>query len=194
MTSTQVRYWAVQEDKRHNKMSERLDASRIAETRRHNVVSEKQENFKLKEVQRHNIVSEKLTATDIMETIRHNKESERLTATQLAEIQRHNYAEESIGRERNAIGRAQLVVDREKLANEIVRTNENVRHNKAMEGIDKAYKEAQAALATANTEKAYQDIEYRFWDTLTAMFGGLSKSAASFASIVAMQKGDQYNG
>jgi hypothetical protein len=186
MTSTQVRYWTLQEDKRHNLASERLDASKIAETMRHNVVSEKQENFRLKEVKRHNIVSEKLTASDIMEKIRHNKESEKLTATQLAEIQRHNYAQESIDRERNAIGRAQLVIDREKLANEIVKTNEGVRHNKAMEGIDKAYKEAQAALATANTEKAYQDIEYRFWDTLTAMFGGLAKSAGSFASIAAM--------
>lgn len=54
MTNNQINYWRLQEDARHN------------------VVSEKESN-------RHNIATEKQSVTELREQIRHNKASEKLT-------------------------------------------------------------------------------------------------------------------
>nr|AVX53749.1 putative ORF1 [Marmot picobirnavirus] len=76
MTTTQVRYWELQESKRHNKAGELLGTKTLTETKRHN------------------LAGEKLTATDVRERIRHNKASESLSASQISESIRHNKVSE----------------------------------------------------------------------------------------------------
>lgn len=189
MTTTQVRYWELREAQRHNRATEGLTASQLTEAKRHNVVSEKQEDLRILETKRHNLETEYLTASEITEKIRHNQATELLTASDIRERTRHNLATEAEARRHNMaqedIGHAQLRLDKEKLINEIERTDETVRHNKVVEAVDKAYKEAQTALVNANTEKAYQDIEWRFVDTLVAMLGGVGNVAKGYAAVVA---------
>lgn len=84
MTDIQVKYWDLQENKRHNLAYE-------TETNRHNVVGEQQNAIMLGENIRHNKATES-------ETHRANLRNEELGFATLREAKRHNTATEGIQR------------------------------------------------------------------------------------------------
>lgn len=82
MTTNQINYWKLQEDKRHNQASE-------SETARHNVVTERQKNSdidisraSLAENARHNVVNEQLNRVQYEENARHNRQQEQASFIQ----------------------------------------------------------------------------------------------------------------
>lgn len=136
MTDIQVKYWDLQESKRHNVATE-------GETYRHNVVSEQQNAVALgetvrhnrateAETQRHNQQQEKLGFATLDETIRHNKRTEAYQMSSLAEAIRHNKANEGI---------AQLNASASMMQAEAARQNAKTNADKAK--YENAYKESQ---------------------------------------------------
>ena len=82
MTTNQINYWKLEEDKRHNKASE-------GETARHNVVTERQKDrdidisrASLAETARHNVVNEQLNQVQYEENARHNRQQEQASFIQ----------------------------------------------------------------------------------------------------------------
>lgn len=118
MTRNQIEYWNLQENKRHNLVSEgetgRHNVVTEGETGRHNVTTEAIDIGKLGETTRHNIASEGLEGAKINlgyaelgESTRHNIATELNTGTDLnikqqnvEETERHNQATESIERDK----------------------------------------------------------------------------------------------
>lgn len=100
MLATQVSYWGIQENKRHNQAMERQAVKELGETTRHNLASEQ-------ELTRHNTRTEDETVRHNMaweaENQRHNLQSESISWGQLEESKRHNKAQESIGRVDNLV-------------------------------------------------------------------------------------------
>lgn len=94
MLATQVQYWTLQENKRHNIMSEQLGSQQNTEMIRHNLKAERQQDTSLQqEAQRISISRDTLK-----ENIRHNKANESITKWLNSETQRHNLATEAVGR------------------------------------------------------------------------------------------------
>lgn len=133
MTHNQIEYWNLQENKRHNTVTEaetgRHNVVTENETQRHNVETEEFNISQLQETQRHNISTEAETnrhniaaevneAAKVSETKRHNVAAENLSvqdlnirADQLVETKRHNQASERLQRESNAISSLQQQAD-----------------------------------------------------------------------------------
>lgn len=112
MTGNQLRYWELQETKRHNVTGE-------GETNRHNVVTESETN-------RHNVATENIDISKLGETMRHNKVTEGQTDRDLGEKYRHNLVTES---ETGRHNKATEGIDLGKLG-------ESIRHNQASESIE----------------------------------------------------------
>lgn len=94
MLATQVQYWTMQENKRHNIATEGLGSQQNREMIRHNLRTEKQQDTALKqETQRINI-----SRGSLNENIRHNKANEGITQWMNFETRRHNLATEAVGR------------------------------------------------------------------------------------------------
>lgn len=93
MLQTQVNYWTLQENKRHNFATEALQSESNALVREQNQIGW----FTAKETSRHNKEQESIGWTNANENIRHNKVSERLGFATLAETKRHNVQQEGIG-------------------------------------------------------------------------------------------------
>lgn len=96
MLPAQVSYWTLQENKRHNLVTEDLGFKNLNETIRHNTVSET-------ETHRHNVETEKLGWFNADESRRHNLATEQVAIenvglgyANLSESVRHNRASEAI--------------------------------------------------------------------------------------------------
>lgn len=89
MTANQINYWNLQENKRHNLVSEGTEKDKLSESKRHNVAGEQLESGKLYESQRHNVATENISLGSLFESSRHNKATE-------SELQRHNVALETV--------------------------------------------------------------------------------------------------
>nr|AVX53494.1 putative ORF1 [Marmot picobirnavirus] len=98
MTDLQIKYWDLQENRRHNTVTEGetnrhnvatedLGIKTLDESRRHNIVTEG-------ETRRHNVAGETLGVHTLQESIRHNRVTE-------AETMRHNVAGENENRRHN---------------------------------------------------------------------------------------------
>lgn len=129
MLSTQVEYWKLQENKRHNVETEAQGWFNAKEAQRHNVETENVNWFSANEGQRHNLATEDINRFSALETQRHNIVSE-------GETQRHNVMTENLGFSNLA---------------------EDIRHNKASESINTinanaAMIRAQASAKDANTK------------------------------------------
>lgn len=98
MLPTQVQYWSMKENQRHNLVSEQLERTSINEGIRHNKMSESLTLKSIQETTRHNKVSESQNQQSINEVIRHNRKTESQTDWYNSEVKRHNLASESIGR------------------------------------------------------------------------------------------------
>lgn len=85
MTDIQVKYWTVEESKRHNSATEAQARNELAETGRHNLVAEAQNK------------------RNIDENVRHNKKTEQLSSKQLRETKRHNIVSENVSKRSNEI-------------------------------------------------------------------------------------------
>lgn len=97
MTGNQIAYAGLQENIRHNQVTEgethrhnvtseqevlRSNIARETETRRHNVETEAQGWFGQRENQRHNLATEQQNAQMLQETIRHNWSTEGINRMQ----------------------------------------------------------------------------------------------------------------
>lgn len=76
MLNTQVQYWALQETKRHDLVTESIQRDTLNESIRHNTKSESQIDFQNMETQRHNMITEQFNWSTLNESIRHNKQME----------------------------------------------------------------------------------------------------------------------
>lgn len=154
MTGNQINYWNLQENKRHNVVTEE-------ETGRHNRATESIDLGNLNETRRHNLATERLEGGKLSETTRHNLAYEN-------ELSRHN----KVGEEQNAVN---LGISRDTL-NEAIRHNfgsesltardlniradslaETGRHNVATESISKYQAVSQAQLNDAH--KALTELQ-----------------------------------
>lgn len=108
MLNTQVQYWALQESKRHNLMTEAQARHELDETRRRNLETERQGRVSLDETSRHNREQENQGWFNARESARHNKESESVGWSTLQENTRHNQAYESIQDRQTQIREAML--------------------------------------------------------------------------------------
>lgn len=124
MTEDQLRYWTLQENKRHSQVTEQ-------ETQRHNLSTESIDLGKLAETAQHNRATEAVDVGQLAETVRHNKAAEGIDLGKLSETVRHNVASEALESRKRDIESQALV--------------ETIRHNATTEDIDRTYKEAQAA-------------------------------------------------
>lgn len=89
MTDIQVKFWANNENVRHNQATE-------YETNRHNVATENQAANELQETVRSHKMNELLTHQQNLETQRHNAATELLGIQTLGETIRHNKLNEGI--------------------------------------------------------------------------------------------------
>lgn len=148
MTTNQIQYWSLQEQKRHNLATERQTDRNLAEnershmaneslvlmqnleTARHNLAGELEMNRHNvayeNETQRHNLANEDYNNRLLIEQTRHNVESEKigfanvsLGYAQLAESTRHNKASENIATQQN------IETRRSNIANEQIRSQAN---------------------------------------------------------------------
>jgi hypothetical protein len=163
MTDIQVRYWDLQETKRHNVAYE-------TETFRHNKATEVQASKELTEVTRHNKATETETkrhniATEVetyrsnryreIETNRHNRATEKLDASKLAETKRHNIEMEGIG---------VIQANASWISAQAARTNaeankKNAETNRRRQDVDASYTKAQTAVAVQNLTKAISEAK-----------------------------------
>lgn len=96
MLNTQVQYWTLQENKRHNLMTEAQAKNELDESRRRNLENERQGRVSLAETSRHNREQESQGWFNARENVRHNKETEATGWSTLQENTRHNQAYEGI--------------------------------------------------------------------------------------------------
>nr|UUA79501.1 hypothetical protein [Picobirnavirus sp.] len=129
MTSNQINYRRLLEDKRHNRVQE-------AETKRANLISERLKREDQKIQTQYNAAHFEHNSNVLRETARHNLATENkdlvhLTKT-LAETERHNVATEQQAREKmyldHQIHALEAQIKQETLA-------ENTRHNLSLEGM-----------------------------------------------------------
>lgn len=92
MTSNQIAYWSMLENRRANLERERNNRDVTSETIRHNRVYEG-------ETQRHNKMEESIGWGNLQETSRHNKVGERQNRRALKETKRHNLISEYQGQQ-----------------------------------------------------------------------------------------------
>lgn len=160
MTTNQIRYWEMQEGKRHNVAQE-------SENFRHNTATEAQAANELVETHRHNVSTETIAQGNLTETIRHNKETETVSKGelkvhqgQLKENIRHNKKSEKQTDVDLGIKKGQLKeTERHNKKTEgqtDKQISENQRHNIAMEHAanvqaSAAWNSSQAAKRNAET-------------------------------------------
>lgn len=94
MLATQVQYWTLQENKRHNIAMETLGNQQNTEVIRHNMQTERQQDINLAQAQQ----QIELNRKSINENIRHNKAAENITQWANYETKRHNLANEAVAR------------------------------------------------------------------------------------------------
>lgn len=135
MTEDQLRYWTLQETKRHDVATEgetaKHNRATEQETAQHNRMTEQIDLGKLGETIQHNRATEQIDLGKLAETTRHNVVSENIDMGKLAETSRHNKATEAISQQEADTKYQQLV--------------ENIRHDAVTEDIDRSYKEVIAA-------------------------------------------------
>lgn len=138
MTTNQIAYWKLQEEKRHNLVGEGHEDRKIVETKRHNSATEMYQLKDLGEKVRHNKVTEGqgadslvLNRARLQEDIRHNtnveKETKRSNVARESETVRSNLARET---ENIRSNKAKEFIESGKLA-------ETTRHNLVMEPIER---------------------------------------------------------
>lgn len=143
MTSNLINYWRFNEDRRHNVASEEHNAKVLAETTRHNLATEAFNKASLQESSRHNLAVETETHRS---NVARETETHRANVAYESEVYRHNLAvetetarsnraNEALKAESNQIGWANVSLGKAQLA-------EATRHNKAQEGITRAYNDA----------------------------------------------------
>lgn len=180
MTRNQIDYWNLQENSRHNVVTEketgrhnlateqetaRSNMAREVETGRHNRATESIDLGKLQEQSRHNRVSEgqedtrlSIESGKLVETGRHNLETEAqgrvnlgLSSDTLAELRRHNKATESLtGTDLNIKSMSQ---------------QETMRHNLTSESIEQQKAESQYLVNKANAD--YTNLKAKWEDVKT---------------------------
>jgi len=168
MLQTQVNYWTLQENIRHNIVTENLGYATLDETKRHNISVENYNTAFLNETSRHNVVQENLGYATLNENIRHNIQTEELGFQNLEETTRHNIvvenetgrhnkAEETIARQNISLGYANLNNEKNKLAEQIRAntTNEGI----AQQNADTGYMNAATNLINAKVNKAKVQVE-----------------------------------
>lgn len=159
MTHNQIEYWNLQENKRHNTVTEaetgRHNVVTESETQRHNVETEEFNISQLQETQRHNLSTE-------AETNRHNTATETNELAKLSETNRHNVATENLSMQDLNIRADQLV--------------ETKRHNQASERL-----QSQSNAIASLQQKA--DQAYKEATALTNQFNSLNKASLSAAQV-----------
>lgn len=125
MTTNQIQYWNLQEQKRHNLATESQTDRNLTENERSHRANESLVLMQNLESARHNLAGELETNRHNVayeqETQRHNVAVEDFNNRSLIEVNRHNIATEGIENARVSLGYAQLA--------------ETTRHNKASENI-----------------------------------------------------------
>lgn len=106
MLATQVQYWNMRENARHNLAMESINSQQLTETMRHNVIGEKQTNRQL------NLQQQSITNSlrALNETSRHNRASENLSWFNSYELKRHNLAAEANQSTANSIAARNLQI------------------------------------------------------------------------------------
>ena len=94
MLATQVQYWTIQENKRHNIAMENLGNQQNTELIRHNLKTERQQDVNLQQERQRIDISRR----SVNESIRHNKAAESITQWANYESRRHNMANEAVAR------------------------------------------------------------------------------------------------
>lgn len=140
MLQTQVNYWTLMENRRHNLASE-------GENQRHNVRTEDLGFDTLVETRRHNVVSEDLGFRTLDETRRHNVQTESIGWGNLAETTRHNKATEDIGW-------ADIGIKRQNAETNAFSAQEMQRHNIMSENIGQLQAAASQQQAAASSQQA----------------------------------------
>nr|AVX53368.1 putative ORF1 [Marmot picobirnavirus] len=196
MTTTQIQYQTMLENKRHNRATEHqalkeraLTASQLKETVRSHRASEGLTARSITETERSNKAKESLTATQLAETKRHNIAGEKLTRSDIKEKKRHNKASE---KETKRSNKANESIEKSKIS-------ETGRHNRASEAIGKKQASAAAKQAdvaakrqredakTAAKQREVMDADKAFTETKTELYptelltktGVVGKNAAS---------------
>lgn len=156
MTTTQIQYQTMMENKRHNKVTEHqafkervLTASQLRETIRSHKANEDLTGKSILETERSNKAKEKLTATQLQEIERHNRAGEKLTGKDLKEKKRHNKASE---KETKRSNKANESIEKGKLS-------ESKRHNKASESTERTKAEAQKSQAETAAKRQKEDAK-----------------------------------
>lgn len=185
MTRNQIQYWELQENKQHNRETERQGRDIIHETGRHNRATENIDLSRLDEAHRHNLATEgiesgklNLSQQNLAELIRSNLERERqnlinlniASATQ-QETGRHNVATESLTQMRYQ-AQNELDAARTKFqdiqntweglqkSQHVTLTDKNIQAvNKQMEQVDAAIKELEARTKKVSSEATATQLE-----------------------------------
>lgn len=152
MTTNQINYWNLQENKRHNVVTE-------GETNRHNVATETETN-------RHNLATEAVDLGKLNESIRHNQRTEQISAATLAETNRHNVVSEGEANRHNVqterLDSVDLNIKQDQLG-------ETQRHNQQTESVDKM--NAHTSAVVGQSERLRNDAETQYKEVLTTWEG-----------------------
>lgn len=169
MTTNQINYWNLQENKRHNVRTEGQTDVQLAETERHNRATEGIDISKLSEQSRHNLETERQGRESL--GIDHGKLD--LAHLNLAETSRHNQASEAAERSKIGLGYAQLSeTSRHNQQAEALQgydlnirqqqQDENVRHNYQTEEVARQKTAAEKDLSIAKTE--FQNLQNKWYE------------------------------
>lgn len=177
MTSNQIAYWSLQEQKRSNAAKEYetarnnaaieaitkkrdantyiLGSHQLNEAVRHNVASEaetsRSNQAREYETGRHNRKTESLQAYSQAEMQRHNRQTEVLAGSQLSEAIRHNTAVET------ETNRSNLATERETHQNNTKNRRQRSRQFNRQYELDKSKTESDVSVNEAREENLEQD-------------------------------------
>lgn len=183
MLATQVQYWNMRENARHNLAMENLSSQQLTETVRHNVIGEKQANRQLN-IQQQSVTNSLRALT---ETSRHNRASENLSWFNSYEAKRHNLAAERNQAMANRVAYLNYNVQRQNAETQRLNANTNrlaVLANRNI-GIANAYtnrmnaitnqnlSQSTISLNTAHANKMKHDVIQGYLNTaVNAVIGG----------------------
>lgn len=174
MLNTQVQYWLMREQTRHNLETEAQGRESI-----------RVNWFNAQENARHNLVSEQIGWGNLNENIRHNKATEDLGWASLSETSRHNRASEGIGRMQAT---ASLI--QSKAATSQAKTARLDYHRRNIDSIhSRDLMDAQALAQHATAGKSAQEIYYGPQKNVREWI----HSGTEVANVYAKMRGDTLN-
>lgn len=138
MTSNNLRYAQLLEDRRHNLATEQTAADVAAESKRHDVASEAQQYAELSETRRYNSGRLAQSANELFETSRSNRaredETNRSNLAKETEAERSNRAREEETKRKNTLDAFETARHDKEVEQETARSNlanERIRNSQA---------------------------------------------------------------